>query len=45
MLEIVKKSCTTYVYVRETCTCRKRVDIQGVKMLIIPLCTCLGKIL
>lgn len=45
MFKIVKKSCTTYVYVWETCTCRKRVDIQGVKRQIVPLCTCLGKIL
>ena len=41
MLEIVKKSCTTYVYVRETCTCKKLVDMQGVKRQIVPLCTCL----
>ena len=41
---IVKKSCTCYVYVEQTCTCFELLDIQSVGCKIVPPCTCLREI-
>ena len=42
---IVKKSCTSHVYVWLTCTCFERLDIQVVEYGITYPCTCLCEIL